>query len=383
MTAAQRRLGRVVLLLLAAVLGMGIGAILALLADIQDRFGYPTWALGVIAGVTFLTTFATHLLMSPLADRGWERRVIALGTAVMIAALLWMVYASLLWHWVAARALLGFAEGAVVSSGRRVMLSWDQDHQGRALSLLTSALLAGFLLGPPLGGALNEVNTALPFLVPAAMGALMLPLIIFAKPDPYARPAARLSRLRIAAIPGMTSGLIVAGIAWFIIGVMDAVWSRYASDLGAGTLLIGFSYLSIALPSVALSPVGGSIADRTNPVRLAMLATFATVPVVFLLGWAPGMAALMGLAAVYSSLWAFQLPTAQAAAAKVVPPGQSAEGQAIMEGVGLLCAGAGAFAAAPLYGSAGPRAVFGLAAALSLTAALGILRLRPRWRKLF
>ncbi len=383
MTDAQRRLGRVVLLVMAAVLGMGIGAILALLADIQDRFGYPTWTLGVIAGVTFLTTFATHLSMSPLADRGWERRVILIGAATMIVSLAWMAAASRLWHWIAARALLGFAEGAVVSSGRRVMLSWDPEHQGRTLSLLTSSLLAGFLLGPPLGGALNEVNTALPFLVPAAVGALMLPLLVFAKPDHYARPIVRLTRWRIARLPGVTSGLVVAGIAWFMIGVLDAVWSRFASDLGASTLLVGFSYLSTALPSTALSPVGGALADRVNPIRLAMLSTFATVPVVFLLGWSPGVAALMGLAAVYSSLWAFQLPTAQAAAAKVVPAGQSAEGQAIMEGVGLLCAGAGAFIAAPLYGAVGPRAVFALAAAASLAAGLAIFRLRGRWRNLF
>ena len=377
------RTGRRALLTVVATQAIGIGVIIALLADIQDRFGYPTWSLGVITGVSFGMAFAAHLLLSPLADKGWERQLIMVGALLTIAALLWMAVASQLWHWILARSLLGAAEGALTSSARRTMLSWDPEGQGKALSSLFTALLAGFLIGPPLGALLNETGTAMPFVVPAVVVALVLPFLSKIHPAEYGQPEHRVSRRRLASMPGLTSGLILASSSWFLIGIFDAIWARYMSDLGADTVTIGLGFLVLVLPSVLLTPLAGRLADRMNPVRLSLTAAFIELPFIVGFGFASSVTALLGIAVVQAVVWSYLTPPAQAAVAKVSPPGQAAEAQGLLEAVGLVFAAVGALSGAPIYDAFGSRWLFGLAALTVGVAALIVVAMRGRWQSAF
>ena len=223
--------------------------------------------------------FAAHVTLAPLADRGWERQLILVGAVLTVGSLLWMAVASELWHWVLARGILGAAEGALTSSARRVMLSWDQDGQGKALSSLLAALLAGFLLGPPLGAVLNEVGEAVPFLVPAAVVLLVIPFLSAIRPAEMGDRSVRVRRRDLARIPGLTEALVISSSSWLLIGVFDAVWAKYMSDLGASTLTIGIGFVILVLPSVILTPHAGRLSDRMNPLLIAVVATMVQVPV--------------------------------------------------------------------------------------------------------
>ena len=252
--------------------------VFALLAEIQDRYGFPTWSLGLLAGIPFAMTLFGNVWLVPLADRGWELRLIASGCLLVAASLLWMVFATALWQWVAARALMGLAEGISVSAARRIMLSWDQDRQGRALGHVMMAIIGGILLGPPLGGALNEINHTAPFLVPAGAVLLVLFLLPLIKPGELPPSPSRLSRRGLTSIPGFASGLMLGASNWLYIGAIDTIWARYMTDLGAGPVLVGLGFLIIASPAVAFIPLSGRLADRTNPIRLALVAAVLGLP---------------------------------------------------------------------------------------------------------
>lgn len=383
MPLSAQRLSRLAMLAFIGTMAMGIGVIISLLADIQERFGFPTWSLGLLAGISFTFTFLANLWLTPLADRGWERALIVSGAVVTVLGLLWMVFAEVLWQWVAARALLGLAEGAMVGSARRVMLSWDPDHQGKALSSILVAFLAGFLLGPPLGGVLNGISPALPFLAPALVGTVLLPFLLFLRPGGYERTPIRLNRRRLIFLPGFLSGALLAAVPWLTIGVLDATWARYMTDLGAEPLVIGVGFLAIALPSLLFTPISGRLADRTNPLRLALVGAVVQLPLVAAYGWTSGVAGLLAVAALHSVCWSFITPPGQAAVAKVAPAGQAAEAQGIVEAYGLVLASVGAYAAAPIYEAAGPGPLFLITtAALALTP-LTVIGLRKRWRHVF
>ncbi len=377
------RVPRLVLLTYVATLATGIGVIFALLAEIQDRYGFPTWSLGLLAGIPFAMTLFGNLWLAPLADRGWELRLIAAGCGLLVASLLWMVFATTLWQWVAARALMGLAEGASIGAARRIMMSWDQDRHGRALSRVLVAMIAGILLGPPLGGVLNEINHTLPFLAPAGAAVLLLLVLPLVKPGAYPPSPTRLSRRGLTAIPGFVSGLLLAASNWLYIGVIDAIWARYMTDLGAGPILVGLGFLIIALPTVALTPVSGRLADRTNPIRLALIACLLGLPMLAAYGLAGGIPALLVIGALHSTCWAFVTLPGQAAVAKVAPPGQAAEAQGLVEAFGLTLAAAGAFAAAPMYDAAGPLVLF-VATTLALAIApLVVFLRRHKWTTAF
>lgn len=383
MPLSPQSLPRLAMLAFIGTMAMGIGVIISLLADIQERFGFPTWSLGLLAGISFTFTLFANLWLAPLADRGWERVLIVSGAVFTILGLLWMVFAAGLWQWVAARALLGLAEGAMVGSARRVMLSWDPDHQGKALSSILVAFMAGFLLGPPMGGVLNRIGPELPFLAPALVGAALLPFLLFIRPGEYERAPIRLNRRRLLLLPGFLSGFLLAAVPWLTIGVLDATWARYLTDLGAEPLLIGVGFLAIALPSLFFTPLSGRLADRTNPLRLALIGAVVQLPLVAAYGWASGVAGLLAVAALHSVCWSFITPPGQAAVAKVAPAGQAAEAQGIVEAYGLVLASVGAYAAAPIYEAAGPGPLFLItAAALALTP-LAVIGLRKRWRDVF
>ena len=179
-------------------------------------------------------TLFGNLWLAPLADRGWERHLIIMGCILLVVSLLWMVFATALWQWVAARALMGLGEGVSVGPSRRIMLGWSPDRQGRALSSLMVAMIGGILLGPVLGGLLNQLNHALPFLVPAAAGIVLLFLLPMIKPAEHRWTHTRLNRRHLTALPGLASGLLLAASHWLYIGVIDAIWARYMTDLGAG-----------------------------------------------------------------------------------------------------------------------------------------------------
>ena len=362
---------------------MGIGVIFALLADIQDRFGFPTWSLGLLAGIPFAMTLFGSLWLTPLADRGWERRLIMTGCALLVASLLWMVFAVALWQWVAARALMGLSEGVTMGAARRVMLSWDPDRQGRTLSSVMVAMIGGVLLGPVIGGLLNEINHSFPFLVPAVAGIVLLFLLPMVKPAEYKRTLTRLNRRHLTAIPGLASGLLLAASNWLYIGVVDAIWARYMTDLGARPVVIGFGFLAIALPTVVLTPISGRVADRMNPVRLALMGSVLGIPMVAAYGLAGGVASLLVVGALHSACWAFVTLPGQAAVAKVAPPGQAAEAQGLVEAYGLTLAAGGAFAAAPIYEAAGPMALFLITAVALAVTPLVVFTRRAKWRGAF
>ena len=383
MRTSPYRLRRVVLFAFIGAQAMGIGVIISLLADIQDRFGFPTWSLGTIAGISFAFTLIAHLWLASFADRGWERPMIAVGGVLVVVALLWMVVASDLWHWVAARALLGFAEGISVVAARRVILSWEPGRQGKALSSLMVVLMVGFLLGPPIGGFLNEVNHGLPFLLPAVVEALLLPFLLVVRPGEYARTPVRLNRRHLTALPGLAPGLLLAASPWLMIGVVDAMWARYMTDLGAGPRVIGIGFLALALPSVFVTPLSGRMADRMNPVRLALTGAVVELPLVAAFGFATGVPSLLVLGALHSVSWSFVTPPGQAAVAKVAPPGQAAEAQGLVESYGLVLASVGALAGPPIYDAAGPTVLFFIAAAALAVTPLAVFGQRDRWLEAF
>lgn len=377
------RLPRIVLLSYIATLATGIGVIFSLLAVIQDRYGFPTWSLGLLAGIPFAMTLFGNIWLTPLADRGWERRLISLGCLLLVLSLLWMVFAVELWQWVAARALMGVAEGVSVGAARRVMLSWSPNRHGQALGSLMMAMLAGILIGPVLGGVLNEFGWAIPFLVPAAAGVVVLALLPSVRPGEYERPTLRLSRRHLTALPGFLSGLLLAASNWLYIGVIDAIWSRYMTDLGARPWLVGVGFLVISVPAILLVPISGRLADRVNPIRLALMSAVIGLPLLAGYGLVSAVLPLLVVGGLHAACWAFVTLPGQAAVARSAPASQAAEAQGLVEAYGFVLAAAGAFAAAPIYEAAGPRALFLITAASVALTPIVVFARRSRWRDAF
>ena len=162
------------------------------------------------------------------------------------------------------------------------------------------------------------------------------------------------------------------------------------SDLGASTVVIGFGFLVLVLPTVFFTPHAGRLADRVNPIKISVAAALIELPFVVGFGFVPSVTVLLLLAVVQAVVWSYLTPPAQAAVAKVSPPAQAAvakvsppaqaaEAQGLLEAVGLVFAAVGAVFGAPIYDALGSRWLFSMAGAVVALAALAVLAMRSRW----
>lgn len=351
------------LMVAVAAQAVSLGLIVALLADLQEDRGLPTWGLGLIAGAAFLTAFVGHLTLSRFPDRGYSRTMLLLGSALAVVALVWMAYATPLWQLIAARALLGLAEGAYVPAARRTVIDWGPDRPGLELGRLFAATVVGFILGPPLGAVLAELsNLQAPFLVVAGLIAATTPFLFRFRIKPVVATGAKPALLPLLRSRPVRAGVMIAASFFYIIGVLDAILARLLTDLGASTLFIGIGFTVFLLPLAVLAPFGGRIADRYPPARVGLIAVVISIPFIVLYGQVGGPLALVIVSGVHSALIAVIEPAAASSVARGSPPEQLAVGQGLMEAAGLLVAAVAAVSAAPIYQSIGAGWLFAIAA---------------------
>ena len=264
---------------------LGYGAIFALLADLQDEYHLPTYGLGLIAGSSFLALLVAQVGLARYSDRGHTRLMLRLGLAVAAVGMLWFGLASQLWEFVGARVLLGLGSGMFIPATRRVAVSRAGPNSGEVLGRLTSFEVGGFICGPPVAAALAALfGLHAPFLVLAAALAITSPAVARIAEPPVHEETHRDAIRMLFRIRGVRAGLLLAAALYLSIGVFEAIWARYLSDLGADTTVIAVSLTVFALPLVFLSPRGGRLADRRGPLGTGVAALVVTVPIIVLYG---------------------------------------------------------------------------------------------------
>jgi MFS family permease len=371
------RAPRIPLLLYVAVAveALGYGGIFALLAELQEQYGLPTAGLGLIGGASFLAGLVAQISLARYADRGYTRLLLRGGLAVAAAGMLWFGLATHLWEFVGARVLLGLGSGVFIPATRRVVVTRAGDRSGEALGRLASVEVGGFIAGPPIAALIAGVlGLHAPFIVFAVALAITSPAVARLE-EPPVEPQGDKRVVRILLRRrGVLAGLSLGAALFLSIGVFDAMWAKYMSDLGASTAVVALTLALFALPLVALSPFGGRLADRRGPIRSGVLALVVTVPCIAGYGVTGSIAFACMLALAHSVCDAVTTPAGQSAVARGAPPSLAAAGQGLYGAVGAAAAAFAAFGAAPIYGAAGPELMWaicaGLVGVLALVASL-------------
>jgi uncharacterized membrane protein len=97
------------------------------------------------------------------------------------------------------------------------------------------------------------------------------------QPDEALQSVSRESSLQLLRSPVLAGTLLLVTSQFLMIGAWEAVWAISLTDLGAATWTIGLSFTLFALPMAAFAPLGGSIAQRTGGLGLAVAGlSFAT-----------------------------------------------------------------------------------------------------------
>ena len=361
-----RRTDQFILHVAVAANTVGLGVIIALLADLQDAYDLPTAGLGLVAGVAFVTAFIGYIWFSRYADRGHAKAMLIAGSLAGALALIMAAYARGLWTLVLARAVLGLAEGAFVPAARRVVLDWSPGRPGEVLGRILAASVAGFALGPVIGVVLaDRFGLRVPFLVPAAVLLIAVPVVSRLRapaPVPIVEEGSFFSLLGNRLV---LAGVCIGAIEFATLGSFDAVWARLLTDQGASTIFVGVSFTAMALPLVVLAPRFGRLVDRKTPMLVATIGIVAVVPAVFSYGWL-GVPAVLAVAGIVHATGSAALsPAAAALVAEGSPPEMVARGQGLLEAVGFLAAAATALPTGWAYETIGRTVWFSLLSGLA------------------
>ncbi len=388
--ARARRPGTFLLLASAVfVEAVGIGVLFPLLARIQAAHHLPTYSLGLMSSASFFASLLGQLGVARLLDGRRSRGVLLGALALAGVAPLWFALAGQLWSLTAARAVGGVAYGVVMPAALRAGTAGiPAEARGSRLGLLSSAQMAGIVLGPLVGVALYAVGgLALPFEAVAAAQALILVALLLspgagtvvpADPgDAGSAGASPSSRPRITA-PAVVAVLLVAVAAQMPNGLYDALWSRLLTDRGASTLLIGLSLALFGIPFVILAPVGGRLANRRAPLPWAAGGLVVAAGFMASYGMVRMPVLIVVLGIFESCAQAIVVPGSYAATSMVFPDRLAATGQGWVSGAGTAAAGLAALLAAPAYAAVGPAPVFAGGALVSAGCAVVSVRM---WRR--
>jgi predicted MFS family arabinose efflux permease len=353
-----------VLLVAASLVSLSNGAIFGLMAKIQDASGFDDWGLGVVAGAFSGAQVASQLLFSHHADRGHTKRLLMVGTTVALIGVALVGVSNEFGLIVLGRIVAGGGFGVSIVASRRVVLSFESEDTGARLGLLLSAGIGGFVLGAPLAiqlAAFTDEKT--PFVLIALLGACSLfwiaripePQVVHGGTLPSTRQLVGLlrgRRIRAALYPGCA--------IFLVIGVFEALWARYLTDLGASENTISVTMLAFGVPIALLAPLGGRLAQRYGALRSARLAVLISAPIMVSYGLTSSIVWLAVIAFMHGIPDSVTMPGSQVAIADAAPPHLEASAQGLLDASAGLFAMTAALLAAPIYQAFGARATFGL-----------------------
>lgn len=349
------------LYLVAGVTMAGVSSVFALLAEIHNTYDIAERNLGWIAGAAFVGALVTQLSLSRYADRGHGGLLMRSGVIASATGLLWFGFADELWQFIAARAVLGTGIGVIVPAARRFIIVSAGADQGRQLGAFYGAYIAGFVIGPPLAGALT---VAFDVRVPFLMLGMVTGLTFFSirrleipAADVDVHSAKGVLR-RLIHSREMVAALLVVISFRYSIGVFEPLWAPHLDNLGASTMIVTLSLSAFALPMLVIARWAGGLSDRHSPRLTSLLSALVTVPLMASYGWITAVPVLFVAMLPHGIMEAIQSPGSQAAVANVAPVDDAASAQGLGEAMGSAASMIGALTAAPLYAWLGPGPAF-------------------------
>lgn len=351
------------LYVLTAVLMLGYGAIFSLLAEIRDSFGLTSADIGFIGGAAFAAGFVAQLGLSRFADLGHGALMLRIGLAICIVSTAWMVFADSLIEWLLSRGGLGFGSGMVRPAVRRLVITIDKKNAGRALGTLSAYETTGFLIGPVVAATLNAWS-GLPatFIVMTALMVLTTPVLIGIKiPGAHVPPPAGIVVLLLRK-PAMQSCMALGIAFWITIGVFEAIWAIFLSDLGASQIFIGLTMSLFCIPMIAISPFAGAYAQRKGTLNIAIVSIAVATLCMVLYGMMDSLWLLCIPLGIHAIADAFTMPASQLAVAQASGENAVATGQGLFGATGMAVGAVTAVAGGLLYQELGATGLWWISA---------------------
>jgi MFS family permease len=347
----QKRL--VTVLQCASALGaMSYGVMFTVLDDFRNEYGITESKLGLIVAAGFVAGFLSNVFVAPIADKGFARRLVAIGLVTQIVGCFVMAFGSSFIVLLLGRFLTGIGGGAADPALRRIIILANPDEMGSNLGRIVAAGVAGFALGPVVSAVtVGPLGLASPFLIVAGAMAIVLLFLLQVHVNEAARDEAPSQRFAFdLLLVRPIAGVVVIGLSLYImIGTFDSIWSVMMDDIKAPDWVASVGITVFALPMIFLAPLGGRLTQKYGPFRASITGLTLAAICMTLYGTLSSPYLMLGVGVLHGIIDGLTITGGSAALAMVAPSNRLASAQGVYNGTLTLSGGLAAGLAGATY----------------------------------
>jgi MFS family permease len=237
---------------------------------------------GIIFGITYLITAIFSLIWGQAADKvGRKPMILRAGIGLSIVYLL-MGFVPNVYFLIALCAVQGAITGYSTACNTLIATQTDSEHVGYALGTLSTASIAGSLLGPTLSGVI-EATLGLKAVFFIISGLLFIAFIItlLLVQESFARNNKKSQGVRdIWNMVPQKELTVVILITFFILGIglysVEPIMTQYVTKLSPNAshiaLISGLVFSATGLSNIIAAPRLGKLSDKIGAHKVIMIA---------------------------------------------------------------------------------------------------------------
>ena len=269
------------------VTGIGMSQIAPVLPLYIKHLGVHNTALiEQFSGIAFGVTYIISAIFSPIwghaADKFGRKPMLlraSLGMAIVIGC---MGFASNVYALIGLRLLQGAITGFGSACTALIATQTDMEHAGYALGSLSTANIAGSLLGPMIGGYIGE-NLGLPHVFFLTGGLILIAFIItllFVKESFTRENKKPLSFKEIWNSVPQKSLTVILFVTFFMLALafytVEPIITVYITQISRNTghvaLLSGIAFSAAGLANIIAAPRLGKLSDKIGAQKVMLVA---------------------------------------------------------------------------------------------------------------
>lgn len=276
--------------------GIGMSQIAPVLPLYIDHLGiHDTALIEQFSGIAFGITFIVSAVFSPIwgqaADRFGRKPMLLRASIGMAVVIFSMGFAQNVYELIGLRLLQGVITGYGTACITLIATQTDNENAGWALGTLSTAPIAGSLLGPMIGGYIAEalgLQTVF-FITGTMMLIAFITTVLFVK-ESFTRQDKKVLSAKKTwnSIPDKSLTIIMF-VTSFVLALalysVEPIITVYITELSNNTshvaLLAGMAFSASGLANIIAAPRLGKLSDRIGPQKV-MLAALVAAGLIFI-----------------------------------------------------------------------------------------------------